>query len=64
MAKSTIGSQLQRAGDILRFGASNQIEAYSKRFQAIQGIYNNLLYDLVCQEFNPEAAVNFSRAFF
>jgi len=64
MAKSTISSQLQRAGDILRFGASNQIEAYSKRFQAIQGIYNNLLYDLVCQEFNPEAAVNFGRAFF
>ena len=64
MRKSTISSQLQRAGDILRFGASNQIEAYSKRFQAIQGIYDTLLYDLVCQEFNPEAAVNFARAFF
>lgn len=64
VGKSTISSQLQRAGDILRFGASNQIKAYSKRFQAIHGIYNNLLYDLICQEFNPEAAVNFARAFF
>ena len=64
MTKSTISSQLQRAGDILRFGASNQIKAYSKRFQAVQGIYNNLLIDLICQEFNLEAAVTFARTFF
>lgn len=64
MTKSTISSQLRRAGDILRFGASNQIKAYSKRFQAIQGIYNDLLFDLICQEFNPIEAVNFARAFF
>jgi hypothetical protein len=64
MAKSSISSQLRRAGEILRFGAANQIKAYSRRFLAIQGIYKNLLHDLICQEFSTEEALNFARAFF
>lgn len=64
MAKSIISSQLQRAGDLLQFGASNQIKAYSQRYQTVQEIYKKLLHKLFCQEFSTEEAINFARAFF
>ena len=64
MAKSFISSQVQRAGDILRRGASDQILDYTKRFDTVKEIYDSLLKDIIRKDFNASEATKISQEFF
>ena len=64
MAKSFISSQFQRAGDILKRGASDQILDYTKRFDTVKEIYDSLLKDIIRKDFDASEATRISQEFF
>ena len=64
MAKSFISSQFQRAGDILKRGASDQILDYTKRFDTVKEIYDSLLKDIIRKDFDASEATRTSQEFF
>lgn len=64
MKSSFLSSQFKKAGEILRKGASDQVTDYTMRFDAIKGIYDSFLKDLIRKEFNAKDAVAIAKDFF
>ena len=64
MAKSLMGSQFRRAGDILQKGASDQILDYTRRFEFVTEVYDSLLKDLIRNDFCTKDAAETAKKFF
>jgi hypothetical protein len=56
MTKLNISSQLRRTADILRFGASNQIAEYNRRFESLHEVYEHFLAPLLVSDFHSSQA--------
>jgi len=61
---SSMSRALKRTSDLLKLGASRQVEDYEKRFSSIQNLYDDLLTNLIRMEFNAEDAYETAEAFF
>lgn len=61
---SRISKSVQRVGDILRASAEDQIQDYSNRFEALRGLYDSFLKDLICTNFSFADAYKIAQSFF
>jgi hypothetical protein len=64
MKVSFLSSQVKRAGDILRQGASDQIMDYTRRFDSTKGIYDGFLENMMKKDFDVADAAATAGAFF
>ncbi len=63
MIESSLSSQIERTGNILRKGASDQIVDYNRRFESIKGLYDTFLADLLVSDFSYEKAYETAKRF-
>jgi hypothetical protein len=56
MSESFLGSQIRRAGDILKDGVSGQISEYGRKFEAVHGLYDGFLSNLMVSDFSLKKA--------
>lgn len=61
---SYISRSVRRMGDILRMSAEDQIQDYSTRFKALEGLYDAFLKDLLVTKFDVSAAHKTAQSFF
>ncbi|MFX1491697.1 MAG: hypothetical protein ACFFBU_05505 [Promethearchaeota archaeon] len=61
---SRISRNVQRVGEILRASAEDQIQDYSVRFKALEGMYDSFLHKLICTDFSPSEAYKIAQSFF
>jgi hypothetical protein len=49
---STLGSKIERLGNILRNTASDQIKDYQQRFSSMAGLYEQAFKDLIVDKYD------------
>jgi hypothetical protein len=62
--KSSLSSQIERAGLLLQNGALDQIEGYKTRFGAVEGLYERMFQNVVKSEFSDASAYETAKNFF
>ncbi len=61
---SRISQSARHIGDILRMSAEDQIQSYSTRFKALEGVYDSFLKDLLVTNFDISEAHKVAQSFF
>jgi hypothetical protein len=60
----SLSNAIKRTCDTLRQGATKQVTDYEQRFSSIKNIYDDLLSNLIKEEFDPKQAYETAREFF
>jgi len=61
---SSVTTQIERAGSILRNGAVEQIENYKSRFAALEGLYDRLFKEIMVSSFDESVARDTAKKLF
>lgn len=61
---SILSSQIKRTGDLLLRGATDQISDYKTRFEAVRGVYEKLLKQIIVTDFDKKEAYETAVKFF
>jgi len=61
---SPLTSQVTKLGSDLRKSSESQVSDYKKRFDAVKGMYDEFLKDLMVQGFNTQKCFEFASKFF
>ncbi len=64
LSVSSLAAQIGRAGSILQNGATEQIEAYKSKFDALEGLYDRLFKDLIVSGVDYASAFKTAKQFF
>src|SRR5438093_8197419 len=64
LSVSSLAAQIGRAGSILQNGATEQIEAYKSKFEALEGLYDRLFKDLIVSGVDYASAFKTAKQFF
>jgi len=64
LSVSSLAAQIGRAGSILQNDATEQIEAYKSKFEALEGLYDRLFKDLIVSGVDYASAFKTAKQFF